>query len=355
MNNTNLPVWKQAINNSYEKFKLLCDDQEKVKHELGFAMQLFEKNNYLQKCDPSSIANSILNIARVGSTLNPVMRLAYLIPRKNQCVLEFSYMGLVSLLKSNGCIKSISAHIVFSDDEFDYDIGANHIHHKPNFAQTEEEHKKRVIVGCYSRAVMPDNSILYEFMPKWEIDKVKRMSDGSSSKFSAWNTWQDEMIKKSVIKRHFKMLISESPNLALQTTMQIENENNRLINDFNKPKANIMSAFDDVQDNQQTLFEEPTDSQIKELEQKVDKGIENLSKAKDLVQNGLDNLSEAEIEEGLDDVLNRQKAGYSGYAGLTTEEVEQKETDLFSGTNISKEAIDELYNEKDEDYGKKKG
>ena len=116
-----------------------------------------------------------------------------------------------------------------------------------------------------------------------------------------------------------------------------------------------MSAFDDVQDNQQTLFEEPTDSQIKELEQKVDKGIENLSKAKDLVQNGLDNLSEAEIEEGLDDVLNRQKAGYSGYAGLTTEEVEQKETDLFSGTNISKEAIDELYNEKDEDYGKKKG
>jgi recombinational DNA repair protein RecT len=305
------------------------------------------------------------------------MRLAYLIPRKNQCVLEFSYMGLVSLLKSNGCIKSISAHIVFSDDEFDYDIGANHIHHKPNFAQTEEEHKKRVIVGCYSRAVMPDNSILYEFMPKWEIDKVKRMSDGSSSKFSAWNTWQDEMIKKSVIKRHFKMLISESPNLALQTTMQIENENNRLINDFNKPKANIMSAFDDVQDNQQTLFEEPTDvvdekeKLFQELNDKMEKDLgikddspENVipeikkdtkDKAKDLVQNGLDNLSEAEIEEGLDDVLNRQKAGYSGYAGLTTEEVEKKESDLFSGTNISKEAIDELYNEKDEDYGKKKG
>ena len=40
---------------------------------------------------------------------------------------------------------------------------------------------------------------------------------------------------------------------------------------------------------------------------------------------------------------------------MSTEEVEQKETDLFSGTNISKEAIDELYNEKDEDYGKKKG
>jgi hypothetical protein len=159
--------------------------------------------------------------------------------------------------------------------------------------------------------------------------------------------------------------------------MQIENENNRLINDFNKPKANIMSAFDDVQDNQQTLFEEPTDvvdekeKLFQELNDKMEKDLgikddspENVipeikkdtkDKAKDLVQNGLDNLSEAEIEEGLDDVLNRQKAGYSGYAGLTTEEVEKKESDLFSGTNISKEAIDELYNEKDEDYGKKKG
>ena len=66
--------------------------------------------------------------------------------------------------------------------------------------------------------------------------------------------------------------------------MQIENENNKLINDFNKPKANIMSAFDDVQDNQPKLFEEPTDNQIKELEEKVDKGIESLSKAKGLVQ-----------------------------------------------------------------------
>ena len=59
----------------------------------------------------------------------------------------------------------------------------------------------------------------------------------------------------------------------------------------------------------------------------------------DVIEDVIEDEPEEEIPEGLDDVLNRQKAGYSGYAGLTTEEVEQKETDLFSGTNISKEAI----------------
>ena len=87
--------------------------------------------------------------------------------------------------------------------------------------------------------------------------------------------------------------------------------------------------------------------------------LDSLEKAKELVQSGLDNLSEAEIEEGLDDVLEKQKAGYSGYAGLSDEQVQAKSKskepaqDLFNG-GISKEAVDELYSEKDSDFGKKK-
>jgi len=364
MTNQNVPQWKQAINNSYTKYNLLCDNQQKVKQELGFAMQIFEGNSYLQKCDTTSIMNAILNIGRVNSTLNPVMRLAYLIPRKNKCMLEFSYMGLVALLKSNGCIKSISAHIVFGDDEFDYDVGANKIHHKPKFAQTEAEHKKRIMVGCYSRAVLPDESILYEFMPKWEIDKVKNMSEGSGSKFSAWNTWADEMVKKSVIKRHFKMLISESPNLALQTTLQIENENNKLTSQF-QPKANIMSGFDDIKP-QATLFEEPTTKEIQQLSDDVEHNL---------------NMTDNQIEEELDRVVENQRAGGIGYIGsvelpndikkVKIVKVKEKvvapkpqafttsNEDLFSveppsTAGLSKSQVDELYSEKDDDFGKKK-
>jgi recombination protein RecT len=248
-------VWMQSLTNAYTKFEAI--NPEKAKSELGFAMQLFQKSASLQKCDPQSILNAVVNVARTSITLNPVMRLAYLIPRKNQCTLEFSYMGLVAMLRDNGCIKSISAHIVYADEEFDYDIASNKIYHKPIFAKTEKEHNEREMIGCYSRATLPNGEIVYEFMPMWEIEKVKRMSEGSDSKYSAWQTWRDEMIKKSVIKRHFKMLISGNPSEALTTALSIENDNNPLTHSFDrKPqKKSILTAFDDVEETTQPEIE----------------------------------------------------------------------------------------------------
>jgi recombination protein RecT len=244
-------IWMQELHNAFPKFQQI--NPEKARVELGFAMQIFQGNAYLQKCEPQSIFNAVVNVARTSITLNPVMRLAYLIPRKNKCVLEFSYMGLVAMLRDNGCIKSISAHIIYEDEEFDYDVAQNKITHKPKWAKTEKEHKSRERIGCYSRATLPNGEVVFEFMPMWEIEKVKGMSEGSNSQYSAWQTWEDEMIKKSVIKRHFKMLISGNPSEALSTALEIENDNNKLVNTFSdKPtqtrKPSIMNAFSDVEE-----------------------------------------------------------------------------------------------------------
>lgn len=246
--NNNMSIWMQSLTSAYPKFEAI--NPEKAKSELGFAMQLFQNSSELQKCDPQSILNAVVNVARTSITLNPVMRLAYLVPRNKKCMLEFSYMGLVALLRDNGCIKSISAHIVYADEQFEYDVAENNIYHKPTFAKTEAEHNQREIIGCYSRATLPNGEKVFEFMPMWEIEKVKRNSLGSDSKYSAWQTWRDEMIKKSVIKRHFKMLISGNPSEALTTAISIEQENNPLANSFEKKssKKSILTAFDDVQE-----------------------------------------------------------------------------------------------------------
>ena len=247
MNENNTSGWMQTLTTAYPKFEQI--NPNKAKSELGFAMQIFQNNPTLQRCDPQSILNAVVNVARTSITLNPVMKLAYLIPRKNKCVLEFSYMGLVAMLRDNGCIKSISAHIVYEDENFEFDLANNKIRHLPKYAQSENEHNSRKIIGCYSRATLPNNEIVYEFMPMWEIEKVKRSSEGSDNKYSAWQTWKDEMIKKSVIKRHFKMLISVNVTEALTTALSIENENNLLVNDFNKSnnvvKPKLTNAFDD--------------------------------------------------------------------------------------------------------------
>ena len=263
MNENNTSGWMQTLTTAYPKFEQI--NPNKAKSELGFAMQIFQNNPTLQRCDPQSILNAVVNVARTSITLNPVMKLAYLIPRKNKCVLEFSYMGLVAMLRDNGCIKSISAHIVYEDENFEFDLANNKIRHLPKYAQSENEHNSRKIIGCYSRATLPNNEIVYEFMPMWEIEKVKRSSEGSDNKYSAWQTWKDEMIKKSVIKRHFKMLISVNVTEALTTALSIENENNLLVNDFNKSnnvvKPKLTNAFDDFN------FEEEKIEEINSVEE----------------------------------------------------------------------------------------
>lgn len=274
--NENKSEWMQTLSTAYPKFEQI--NPQKAKSELGFAMQIFQNNPTLQRCDPQSILNAVVNVARTSITLNPVMKLAYLIPRKNKCVLEFSYMGLVAMLRDNGCIKSISAHIVYEDENFEFDLANNKIRHLPKYAQSEIEHNLRKIIGCYSRATLPNNEIVYEFMPMWEIEKVKRSSEGSDNKYSAWNTWKDEMIKKSVIKRHFKMLISVNVTEALTTALSIENENNLLVNDFSNKSNNVVkpkltNAFDDFNVEEEKI--EETNS-VEEIDFFSDDNIELL-------------------------------------------------------------------------------
>jgi len=244
---SNLKTWKSSLKEAHSKFVAI--NPEKAQIELGFAMQIINNSEALQKCDPQSIINAIVNVARTSVTLNPVMRLAYLVPRKGKCNLDFSYMGLVAMLRDNNCIKSISAQVVYEDEQFVYDASLNIINHRPYFAKTEDEHKKRVRVGCYSRATLSNGETSYEFMPMWEIEKAKKVNEGSSSKFSSWETWEDEMIKKVVIKRHFKMLISLNPSEQTSTALQIENDNNGLIGGIGVPtskkRPNLMTAFDE--------------------------------------------------------------------------------------------------------------
>jgi phage RecT family recombinase len=245
-----IKIWEQSLQKGHKKLlsvysgnSELVSKEVKAKalQELGFAYQFISDNEQLQRCTPISIINAVTNIARTSITLNPVMRLAYLVPRNGKCVLDFSYMGMVSLLKSNGNIKTINSYIVYEDEDFEHDIVNNIILHKPKYVSTEKEHLARKIIGAYSVAKLPTNDVDYCFMPFWEIDKIKKSSKGGF----AWKDWQDEMIKKTVIKRHFKMLISINNvhDSKLNALLEIENDNNGLKECFNNKKGGLKNAF----------------------------------------------------------------------------------------------------------------
>lgn len=225
-----LTNWQQAIAQAQDKFLSISGSEEKTKIELGFAVQLVAKNPQLQKCDARSIFESVINVARTGITLNPVYKLAHLVPRGGKCVLDFDYKGLVKILKDNGCIKDIQAIIVYEDEDFEE--GQDQLtppHHKRNYSETEKEHNERKKKGVYSRVLLPDNTIIFTpFMPAWEILKTKNTSKAASSQYSPWNTWEDEMWKKTKIKRDFKTLIAGNPGDKVSKTLEIEEKNNGL-------------------------------------------------------------------------------------------------------------------------------
>ena len=328
MENTNTPAWKKALTDSYPKFQAL--NPERAKAELGFAMSIFQSNRQLQQCDPTSILNSVVSVARTSITLNPVMRLAYLIPRKGKCILEFSYMGLVALLRDNGCIRTISAHIVYEDEEFEHNIASNQIIHIPSYAQSEAEHNARKIIGCYSRATLPTGDVSYEFMPMWEIDKVKNMSKGGL----AWKEWRDEMIKKSVIKRHFKLLISTNTSEALTTALQIENENNQLISNYSRSnQRNLMTGFDDLKEKkseQPTLF--------------VESPLESPETPENNYYKKPFDMTDKEMEDALE--IEAKKIKEKDPFIFPEKE---ENTELPFDGEISPEALDELYDDKKKD------
>jgi recombination protein RecT len=311
---TQLTTWEKSLSQGHQKFlktmnyeanNVPQEVKQKAMQEVGFAYQSMVNSEMLQRCEPQSIVNAITNIARTSITLNPVMKLAYLVPRNGKCVLDFSYMGMISLLKNNGNIRTINAYIIYEDEDFEHDVVENVIRHKPKYMQTEKEHNQRGIIGAYSVAKLPTGDIDYCFMPYWEIDKVKNTSKGSDSKFSPWITWKDEMIKKTVIRRHFKMLISinDAVNSKMSAVLEIDNDNTEFKDEykFSNKKDNLSNAFiqeaeieSEKQDVSKRLSEiidyteneepkeEPKEEQKPKL--KIQKEIEKLTESKDTIK-----------------------------------------------------------------------
>lgn len=168
--------------------------------EASFALQSIEKSEYLQKCKPSSIRNAVVNVASVGLSLNPAMKLAYLVPRDGLCCLDISYIGLTKIATDTGSVKAVKAEVVRANDDFEY-MGPfdRPLHKFDPFATSAQRGDVR---GAYTMARLANGETLVETLSMEEIDKIRAKSKAKSG---PWFDWFEEMVKKSVIKRAYKM------------------------------------------------------------------------------------------------------------------------------------------------------
>jgi recombination protein RecT len=127
------------------------------------------------------------------------------------------YKGIVELLNNAGKAVLLSTECVYSNDNFRYALGLNSIlEHQPCYSDRGE------FVGVYAIAKnLVANEKVFVYLSKEEVMKVMKSSKASGSKYSPWNTWFEEMAKKTAVRRLCKLLplsVQEQRKIATDET-----------------------------------------------------------------------------------------------------------------------------------------
>lgn len=187
----------------------LSDRSLSFEREAGFAIQAISRNDFALKVameNRQSVVDAVTNIAAIGISLNPAKKQAYLVPRDGRICLDISYIGLLDLAIQSGSILWGQSELVYEADGFDLNgFDKPPTHTRKPFAKDRGE-----IVGVYVVVKTRDGDYLTTTM---QIDEVFEIRDRSA----AWKAWMEkkrkcpwvtdegEMIKKTVIKRAYKL------------------------------------------------------------------------------------------------------------------------------------------------------
>ena len=155
------------------------------------------QNPALAACSPQSFIGAMLTAASLGLEVNSPLGEAYLIPYGNSCQFQLGYKGALALAYRSGEIKSVEAHIVYENDEFDFEFGLSpKLKHKPAKKDRGEA------TWVYALYHTKDDGYGFEVMSVEDINRHR--AKYSKAKNSPWDSAWDSMAKKTVLKRVLK-------------------------------------------------------------------------------------------------------------------------------------------------------
>lgn len=177
----------------------VTDDSISWQKESQFAIQAFQRNDYLAKMaisNPVSVQNAIINVAAIGITLNPAAKHAYLVPRDGMVCLDISYIGLLHLAMQTGSILWGQCKLVHANDEYENQgLDSAPLHKYKAFGDRGE------IVGGFCTVKTCNGDYLTEEM---SVADIKKIENTSKAKNGPWKTFWEEMARKTIVKRASK-------------------------------------------------------------------------------------------------------------------------------------------------------
>lgn len=204
-----LAIIKDDIYSTRESFERMAGGSLNFEREAGFAVQVISGSEYAMRIatgNRQSVINAVTNVAAIGISLNPAKRQAYLVPRDGKICLDISYMGLLDLAIQSGSIIWGQAELVHESEVFElqgYDKPP--IHKRDPFAKD-----KGPLKGAYVVVKTREGDYLTTPMSIAEIFDIRDRSSAwkawvKDKKKCPWVTDEGEMVKKTVIKRAYKL------------------------------------------------------------------------------------------------------------------------------------------------------
>lgn len=203
------------VDQAKQGFLAISPSEQEWNSQRGFAIQAMQNNSVLAdvaRRNPGTLIQAMHNCATIGLSLNPALGLAYLVTRKvnkqDKVLLDLSYKGLIDLAMTNENVEVIDVRLVHEKDEY-----------KPGRMGEAPYHQYRAfgergkIIGVYAGAKLNGTWIIAELGID-EVEKIRKCSIAANSKYSPWNTFYEEMVKKTAIKRLAKLL-PKNPKLAI--------------------------------------------------------------------------------------------------------------------------------------------
>lgn len=159
-------------------------------------------NPKLAETTPKSFLAAMMTAAQLGVEPNTPLGQAYLIPYRNhgvlECQFQLGYKGMIDLAYRSGEVSTISAHTVYSNDEFDYELGLN-----PTLRHIPARADRGNPVFVYAVFRTKDGGYGFEVMSMEDARAhAKRYSKAYNS--GPWQTNFEEMAKKTAMKKALK-------------------------------------------------------------------------------------------------------------------------------------------------------
>ncbi|QIG46663.1 recombinase RecT [Nordella sp. HKS 07] len=164
-------------------------------------MTAIQTNPALLNCDRRSLWNACMRAAQDG--LLPDGREGAIVPYRIMGRLTAQWIPMVAGLRKKarnaGEISTWSCYCVHEKDEFSFELGDDpHIRHRPYLGP-----ERGKVIAAYSIAKLKDGERSYEVMAIDEIDAIRKLSKAEKG---PWDTFPEEMMRKTVLRRHAKSL-----------------------------------------------------------------------------------------------------------------------------------------------------